>query len=64
MPGIGSILEDAIGTIHGTISTFLGTSPAPTPAGLRPITLADASKLITAGMTMAQLSALGYVIVG
>jgi len=62
---IPSFLEEGFSTIHGAISGILGTTPSPVggPAGLRPITLDDASKLIKAGMTMQQLTALGYVIV-
>jgi hypothetical protein len=62
---IPSFLEEGFSTIHGAISGLLGTNPQPVggPNGLRPITLADATKLIQAGMTMSQLSALGYVIV-
>lgn len=63
---IPSIIEDALGTVHNAVSDLIGTSPSPVGSGpnaLRPITMADATKLIQAGMTMAQLTALGYVIV-
>jgi len=61
--GISGVLLGAIDTVHDTIGSFLGgAAPTPNPVGLRPITLADATKLIQAGMTMQQLDALGYVI--
>jgi hypothetical protein len=62
---IPSFLEEGFSTIHGAISGILGTTPTPVGGdhGIRPISLDDAAKLIKAGMTMQQLSALGYVIV-
>jgi len=56
---ITSLLEDAVSGILGTTPQVVGGGPN----AVRPITLADASKLIQAGMTMQQLTALGYVIV-
>ena len=61
--GIPNVIEDAIGTVHNAISGLIGTSPQveTTPAGtLRIIT---ASQAATIGLTPAQLTALGYVIV-
>lgn len=70
--GIANNLEGILDTVHGTISTFLGTgAPAPPPVGTPPalvmqkITLDQAGAIVKAtGLSVSQLQALGYVILG